>query len=160
MWPMGLLFVFCNLLSFCNMYIIKETLFWILLYYIENFNSVSLQHIQPNFIMCDLVTVASTMTVPLPLPPQILLHKFYNYNLQFFTYDLNFSANLLNVYTTCVWVLKRLSTIEPCKIEYLCSKVLLIFLSFVNILEIFHLLYLCGKIPYIIILFTKWQNLF
>ena len=52
---------------------------------------------------------------------------------------------------------KRLSTIEPCKIENLSWKVLLIFLIFCRYFGNIPLMisYQCGKIPYIYVLFCR-----
>ena len=58
-------------------------------------------------------------------------------------------------------IFKRLSTIEPCKIETLYWKVSLIVFVIRRYVWSIPLMisYLCDKIPYIILLTTKWQNL-
>ena len=66
------------------------------------------------------------------------------------------------IYSKGKEILKRLSATEPCKNQKFCLKELLIFYVicryFGNIP--FMISYLCDKVLYIILLTTKWQNIF
>ena len=110
--------------------------------------------------------------------PQLFPHEVYNshllppmYGIQsclwtpavkwLFSY-LSWWFQLLSSNLWLAFLLKRLSTIETCKIENLCWKVLLIFFIFCRYFGNIPLMisYLCVKISYIILQTTKWQNLF